>query len=201
MLTENVVIDRSFLAQVPLTAIGALNVLIFYPPPPPLHKTSLKAKLRHIDVTGALLIIAAVGTLLIAFDLGSNSSSNGWSSPYTLTTLLLSTFLFASFVYVEARVAKEPFCPKEVLTDRSLAGCIWCGFASYGAWFGVLYYLPLFWQAVEGVSPKVSSVRLLPGVATGVVGSLFAGWVCLFLSLFLRFLDFVGKKARGDVLI
>ena len=84
-------------------------------------------------------------------------------------------------------MAKEPFCPKEVLTDRSLAGCIWCGFASYGAWFGVLYYLPLFWQAVEGVSPKSSSVRLLPGVATGVVGSLFAGWVCPFPSLFLSF--------------
>ena len=198
--------NRSFLIQVPLTLIGALNVLLFYPPGPPIHKTSLRTKLRNIDILGALLIIAAVGTLLVAFDLGSNTS---WSSPLTFLTLFLSGGLFAGFVYVEAKVAKEPFCPKEVLRERGLAGCVWCGFASYGAWFGVLYYLPLYWQAVEGVGPKEGSVRLLPGVATGVVGSLFAGWVCYFpfAMLFVIFLlllerrSWEGRGERGSWLI
>lgn len=40
-----------------------------------------------------------------------------------------------------------------------------------------IYYLPLFWQAVDGFTATQAGIRLLPGIAAGVSGSLFGGIV------------------------
>lgn len=40
---------------------------------------------------------------------------------------------------------------------------------------GALFYLPLYFQAVDGFSASQAGVRLLPGIAAAVSGSLFAG--------------------------
>ena len=167
---------RSFLVQVPIVLIGLLNVCFVYPFSVDHRKESLSRKLKRVDFVGAVLIIAAVTCLLIGFDNGSNES---WSSSTARGCILASVAFFAAFFYVEINVAVEPFAPASVLLDRTLAACLASGFFIYGAWFSILYYLPLFWQAVEGLSATQASVRLLPGVGTGVFGSLLAGVVRL----------------------
>ena len=127
-----------------------------------------------MDFAGAALIVCAVAALLVGFDQGSNVS---WDSLTTITCLAASLILFILFFHVEINVALEPFAPKSVLFDRTLAACLASNFCAYGSWFGILYYVPLFWQAVEGLDASQASVRLLPGVATGVLGSLLAGMV------------------------
>ena len=169
-----VFVNRSFLLQVPLVVLGLLNVCFVYSFSHDLGKESLARKLKRVDLMGAVLIIAAVATLLIGFDFGSNIS---WADPSAQGCLITSIALFAAFFYVEINVAVEPFAPANVLFDRTLAACLASNFFTYGCWFGVLYYLPLFWQAVDGLDASQASARLLPGVATGVFGSLLAGMV------------------------
>lgn len=47
----------------------------------------------------------------------------------------------------------------------------------FGSWISVLYYTPLFYQAVDGDSATQSAVKLLPAVISSVSGSLFGGFV------------------------
>ena len=73
------------------------------------------------------------------------------------------------------KFAAEPFAPAEIIFEKSLFACYLCNFFSFGAWLATLFYVPLYFQAVDGHSATQAGVRLLPGIVAGVCGSLFAG--------------------------
>jgi predicted MFS family arabinose efflux permease len=100
-----------------------------------------------------------------------------WSVPIAYVPLALSIPLFAAFIYVEMRIASEPFAPGHIIFERSLFACYLCNFFSFGGWLAAIFYLPLFFQAVDGFSSTQAGVRLLPGIVAGVSGSLFGGYV------------------------
>ncbi|KAK4690379.1 hypothetical protein P7C71_g6395, partial [Lecanoromycetidae sp. Uapishka_2] len=121
---------------------------------------------------GAAVLVAAVFTMLLGLDWGSN---NAWSDDVTIVCLCLTFPLFALFLFVEFKVAAEPFAPRRIIFERSLVACYFCNFFSFAGWLAVLFYLPLFFQAVDGLSASQAGVRLLPGIVAGVSGSLFGG--------------------------
>ena len=131
-------------------------------------------KLKRIDFSGALLIILAVSTLLVGIEVVSRKS---WNSPLSIGCLASSLILFVAFFYVEMNIAVEPFAPKRVLLASTVGPSILSGFLFYGCWMSILYQLPLYWQAVEGRTPSIASLRLLPGFFPAVLGSLLAGHV------------------------
>ncbi|KAI9837878.1 MAG: hypothetical protein M1837_002698 [Sclerophora amabilis] len=161
----------SFLGQAPLSLIAIVCVVSMLQLPKD-EDVHWKAKLKRVDFLGALVLISAVFTLILGLDHGSNVS---WSAPLTLSTLCVSPFLFAIFVFVEMRVAAEPFAPAHVVFERSLLSCYLCNFFSFGGWLSAIYYIPLFYQAVDGLTATQAGVRLLPGIVAGVSGSLASG--------------------------
>lgn len=164
---------RCFLLQVPLTLVAIIN--IYYALEMPAEDLSnLKRKIQRIDFLGALTLIAAVFTLLLGLDQGSNIS---WQLPLSYGSLGASFVFLASFALVEMRFASEPFAPGHVIFERSLLACLICNFFSFGGWLAITYYLPLYWQAVEDISATQAGLRLLPGIVASVSGSLFAGLV------------------------
>jgi hypothetical protein len=52
-----------------------------------------------------------------------------------------------------------------------------CNFFSFGGWLAILFYIPLFFQAVDGLGATGAAVRLMPAILAGVSGSLFGGVV------------------------
>ncbi|KAL8742123.1 MAG: hypothetical protein Q9190_005351 [Brigantiaea leucoxantha] len=161
----------SFLAQGPLCAIAFISVAIALKLPKQ-ESSGWRNKLKRIDFLGALTLITAVFTLLLGLDRGSNVS---WKTPITIASLCVSFPLFILFGVVEQRFAAEPFAPGRIIWDRSLVACYLCNFFSFGGWLSVIFYLPLFFQAVDGFNATQAGVRLLPGISSGVCGSLFAG--------------------------
>ncbi|BDD64118.1 hypothetical protein MPDQ_000539 [Monascus purpureus] len=163
----------AFLAQVPLCilAFAAVAIVLQLPTQEDSH---WKDKLRRIDFLGAIVLIGAVFGLLLGLDRGSNVS---WTMPLTIVSLSVSAILFVSFVFVEIYLASEPFAPGHLIFDRTLFACYSCNFFSFGGWLACLFYIPLYFQAVDGVSATVSGLRLLPSILAGVSGSLFSGLV------------------------
>ena len=133
-----------------------------------------RTKLRRIDFLGAFALVASVFSLLLGLDCGSSIS---WASTLTIVLLCASAVLFLGFGFVEAKVATEPFAPGRIIFERSLLACYLCNFFSFGGWFAVIFYLPLYYQAVDGLSAAESGTRLIPAIIAGVAGSLFAGFV------------------------
>lgn len=118
----------SFLLQVPLclaafTAVGTALKL----PPSGEHQTAWRAKIKRVDFLGAVTLVAAVFCLLFALDHGSNVA---WDEKLTLIPLGVSFVLGAAFLYVEMKVAAEPFAPGRIIFARSLLCAHLCNFFS-----------------------------------------------------------------------
>jgi predicted MFS family arabinose efflux permease len=111
---------------------------------------------------------------MLGLDYGT---SHTWDSPLTIALLTAAPVFLGGFLVVETMYAKEPVAPPSVLFERTSFACLVCNFCSYGAWLALIYYLPLYWQAVEGLSATQAGLRLLPGIGAVVCGSLFAGFV------------------------
>jgi MFS family permease len=186
----------AFLGQFPL-CVAAFIIVALVLNLPKQEVSDWKTKFGRVDFLGAFVLIGAVFTMLLGLDTGSNVS---WSATITIVSLCLSAPLFALFVLVEFKIAAEPFAPKRIIFERSLVACYLCNFFSFGGWLAAIFYLPLYFQAVDDCSASQAGVRLLPGIVAGVSGSLFGGllmqrtgkyyWltVCAYINLTLGFI-------------
>ncbi|KAJ6079316.1 hypothetical protein N7467_009069 [Penicillium canescens] len=161
----------AFLAQFPICIVAFIAVS-FMLKLPARESTHWKTKLRRIDFLGAIVLVGAVLGFLIGLDRGSNVS---WKLPLTIASLSVSAVLFVIFILVEVYLAAEPFAPGHIIFNRTFFACYACNFFSFGGWLAALFYIPLYFQAVDGVSATVAGLRLLPSILCGVSGSLFAG--------------------------
>ncbi|KAJ5570101.1 uncharacterized protein N7459_009531 [Penicillium hispanicum] len=165
----------AFIVQVPLSIIASIAVSLMLNIPSPADSGSCwKAKLRRIDLLGAATLIGAVLSLLLGLDRGSNVS---WKLPITIASLGVSGFLSALFVLVEIYVAAEPVMPGYILFDRNFLALYSSNFFGWAGWLSVLFYLPLYFQTVDGVSATVAGLRLLPSILASVSGSLLSGFI------------------------
>lgn len=171
LLADRVSWRWAFLAQAPMCAAAFLSVALVLKLPKQEY-SDWKTKLRRIDFLGAFVLVAAIFLLLLGLDRGSNYS---WSAPITITSLCISFPLSFLFIFVELNLAAEPFAPGRIVFQKSLVACYLCNFFGFGGWMTALFYIPLFYQAVDGFSATQAGVRLLPNVIAAVSGSLFGG--------------------------
>ena len=173
LLADSIGWRWAFMGQAPLCLLAFVSVS-FVLKLPQKEEKNLKTNLGRVDFLGAIVLVLAVFGMLLGFDRGSNVS---WTIPLSYAPLIASAILFGAFVVVEMRYATEPFAPGHIIFDRSLFAGYLCNFFSFGGWIAGLYYVPLFFQAVDGHGAAASGVRLLPAIASGVSGSLFGGYV------------------------
>ena len=126
---------------------------------------------RTIDYLGAALIVAAVSALLLYLDWAGKVF--GWTGPAALALVATAVILGVLFVGVEMR-AKEPIIPLRLFRNRVFAVGNAFGFLAGVAMFGALIFMPLYLQAVKGLSPTQSGLAMLPavvGIFTTSIGS------------------------------
>jgi hypothetical protein len=176
---------RAFFAQVPfaLFAILAVSIALKLPTTP---FSDIRSKLRRVDFIGAVLLVLAVFTLLLALDRGGNIA---WIDRLTASCIVGSTVLFVAFAYVElkpepkiqleevgtAKPTREPFAPRRILLSPSLFAAYMCNFFVIASVMCMLFYTPLYLQAVAHQSASRAGLGLLPAVGGGVIGSLAGG--------------------------
>ncbi|PGH13873.1 hypothetical protein AJ80_06142 [Polytolypa hystricis UAMH7299] len=171
ILADHVGWRWAFLAQGPI-CLAAFITVAFSLKLPSADKSNWRSKLRRIDFLGAITLVCAVFGLLLGSDRGSNVS---WTMPITIISLALSVVFFIVFIAVEVWVASEPFAPGHIIFDRGLFACYACNFFSFSGWLAGLFYIPLYFQATDGVSATGAGLRLLPCIVASVTGSLASG--------------------------
>ncbi|TLD14131.1 uncharacterized protein PgNI_04637 [Pyricularia grisea] len=173
LLADSVGWRWSFIGQFPI-CLAAFAAVYFILKSPDAGHSHWKEKLAKIDFLGAACLIAAVFSLLLALDNGSN---NGWSELFTVVSLALAPFLFIVFVLIEMKVASHPFAPGHIIFDRSLFACYAANFFGVGGQMPVWFYLPLLYQAYYGMTVVEASLLFIPGSIAGVVASLGGGYI------------------------
>lgn len=125
-----------------------------------------------MDFLGAAVLVCAVFSLLVGLDRGGNVS---FHDPIVLGSLCFSLIAFSLFVYVERYIAAEPFAPAHIVKESTIFSSCMANFFSFAGYMAVLFYIPLYYQAVASLSAGESGLRIVPAIVGGVSGSLFGG--------------------------
>ncbi|MFI7497495.1 MFS transporter [Streptomyces sp. NPDC049687] len=130
---------------------------------------------RHvIDYLGTLLIASVATCLVLVASLGGTTWD--WGSPQIVGLAVLGVVLAVAFVAVE-RKAAEPVLPLKLFRVRTFTLSAVISFIVGFAMFGAMTYLPTFLQVVQGVSPTLSGVHMLPMVAGMLLASTASGQI------------------------
>lgn len=165
-----------FFVNLPLGAL-AIGVL-WQTLPAQLSPRTAQAHHTRIDWAGALTVTLGVSALLLAIEW--SGSGMGWLSPVMLGLLGFSMLQLAAFVWVEQR-APDPLLPFNLFTIRPIAISSLLSLSAGFALFGLVFYTPLFFQGVMGLSASQAGLYQTPLVVSMAIGSLLSG------QLFARF--------------
>ncbi|MYV76364.1 MFS transporter [Streptomyces virginiae] len=137
-----------------------------------LHIPARSSK-HTIDYLGTFLIACVATCLVLIASLGGTW---GWGSARVIGVAVLGAFLLACFLVVERRAA-EPVLPLGLFRIRTFTLCSAISFVVGFAMFGAMVYLPTFLQVVQGVSPTMSGVHMLPMVIGMLLTSTVSGQI------------------------
>ena len=128
---------------------------------------------HKIDVLGATLLVAAVVSFILMISWGGEGTY-AWGSAPVVGMGAASVLLTVGFVLWEARAA-EPILPLRLFDNgifRVIAGLM---LLMGGIMFGATQFLPLFLQAVDGVTATQSGLLMVPLMAGVTVSSIGSG--------------------------
>ena len=132
-----------------------------------------KVKRDHkIDYFGALILVSAVTTVLLATSV--YGPEDGWTDSRTLTVFGLGLFLTLAFLWQETR-AKEPILPLRLFKNHTFSLTSVLGFIIGAGMFGAIVMLPLYLQVVKGNSATEAGLKLIPLMLGIVSMSIFSG--------------------------
>ncbi|TCD64696.1 hypothetical protein EIP91_003770 [Steccherinum ochraceum] len=147
-----------FYLNLPLSGIAFALVLIFLNVRAP--EGSISVKLRRVDWFGNFIVIA--GATLSMTGLTFAGVRFPWDSAQVLAPLVIGLALIVAFILYEARIPLEPTIPWGVLSNwTAISGYI--GTFTHGLTsISVIYYLPIYFQAVRGDSPIIAGINMFP---------------------------------------
>ncbi|KAL8938260.1 MAG: hypothetical protein Q9211_003289 [Gyalolechia sp. 1 TL-2023] len=160
-----------FWINLPFTAIALVCVPLFLTLAfKPSHFT---AQLARVDWVGSFLFIASTTSILIPVTWGGVSYP--WTSWRTLVPLCLGIAGLITFAAYEEVVAAEPLIPLVIFKNRTSAVSFISTVLHGMILWSLLYYLPLYYEAVKGFSPVLSGVALFPQTFTVAPSTVVVG--------------------------
>ncbi|KAA8911480.1 major facilitator superfamily domain-containing protein [Sphaerosporella brunnea] len=136
---------------------------------------SVWVKLGRVDWLGAVLFVASTTAILIPISWGGVMYP--WDHWRTLVPLILGFFGMGTFVAWEVYGAREPLITLRVFMNRT-AAVSYFGTVMHGIiLWSVLYYLPLYFEAVKNMSPIMAGVSVFPETFTVAPASIVVGIV------------------------
>lgn len=133
----------------------------------PLLPNSRDRGARSLDPTGTALGILALTTLVYGI---ISAPHHGWSSPATVSVLLLGMALFVLYARRE-RQLPVPSLPLDLLRTPRYAGAVAVIVLFFFTVAGMSFVIALYLQAVLGCTPLQAGLRILPFAGAAAAGS------------------------------
>ncbi|RWA05749.1 hypothetical protein EKO27_g9359 [Xylaria grammica] len=178
-LTEYATWRWCFWINVPAGAVTILIIFFFVPFAKNFNKATrelpLREKLRRIDAVGTVLFLGLVTSLLLALTWGGQQYA--WRDSKIIGLFIGFGLILIVFCFWDWKRGELALIPLRVLRKRSICMGATVLFA-YGIVLYVYgYYLPIFFQSVQGVTTTQSGVRYIAMVVPQIVSLVIAGAV------------------------
>ncbi|KAI1347165.1 putative gliotoxin efflux pump [Xylaria sp. FL0043] len=160
--TQNVTWRWCFYINLPFGGVAALAIIFGFRAPKAASPTpaTLKEKVLQMDIPGAILISAAIVSFTLALRWAGGEKA--WADSDVVGTLVATPVFLILFGIDQWYQKERALIMRSFLSNRVLfVGAV---FDIAGCFNLALFWLPIYFQAVRGVSAISSGVRLLPAI-------------------------------------
>ncbi|KAI1394327.1 MFS general substrate transporter [Hypoxylon trugodes] len=163
-----------FYINLPIGAFSMVFIfLLLHIPDRDTTRLPVKEKLAKLDGPGLVTLLGGIICLLLALEWGGTTYS--WDNGRIIAPLVIVIVLLISFVIIQIIWPKTATVPPRIFIQRSIMASFFAMFTAGATMMTTFYYLPIWFQGVQGVSAVESGIRLLPTVIGQAVGSLAGG--------------------------
>lgn len=128
----------------------------------------------NLDPIGTAFFLPSMISLLLALQWGGSTYS--WSSWRIILLLVIFAVMMVGFIAVQVWLKDTTATlPARIITQRTVAFGALFQLCIGSAMMVVVYYMPLWFQAIKGASAVKSGIMVLPIILSLVVGSILCG--------------------------
>ena len=158
----------------PSIPLGILTLcIILFGLKMPMFQGNAWHKLKRLDYPGALTLVFALTTLLLAINWGGQTFP--WSSPVIISLFTSFAVFLVAFVLIECYLSVEPIVPMHLLKIRNVSLIFSINFLAGIVFLGIMFYGPMYFQIVRGMNATDSGIHMLPFILALVLCSLGSG--------------------------
>ncbi|TLD08015.1 hypothetical protein PspLS_12075 [Pyricularia sp. CBS 133598] len=177
LFTDKLTWRWCFWINLPIGGLAIVVILLFLHAPPgagfgPDAKTWFH-RLHTLDPIGVILLLTSLALLLVALQWGGTVYS--WTDPKVYMLLVTSVILAAAFVAAEIREGSNAVMPISIVTKRTVAAGAWLALCSGASDLVFRQYVPIWFQAIQGVSAVDAGVRSMAMILSTGLSSIAAG--------------------------
>lgn len=161
--------------NLPIGGASAVVIFLFFHAPANAvpAKAALAEKVLQMDIPGTALVMGAVISFILAFQYGGQEKP--WSSFEVIGLLVGFGLITAAFVVLEWYQSERAMINGRILGQRTVWVSGLYAFFYAGAYFTLVYYLPIYFQSIGGTSPTTSGVRNLPLIIAVTIATIVSG--------------------------
>ncbi|KAL2061144.1 hypothetical protein VTL71DRAFT_7417 [Oculimacula yallundae] len=179
-----------FYINLPIGALAVIFIFFLFDSPPVSDNVRSSRTwfglAKQLDLFGTLFFIPSIICLLLALQFGG--STYAWSDGRIIAYFVVfgvCLFIFIGFqIYFPDTASISP----KIVRNRSILAGAWFAFCMGGAFFAILYYLPIWFQAVKGASAFRSGIMNIPLVLAVVVGAILSGGLVTVIGYYVPFM-------------
>lgn len=162
-----------FYLNLPIGGVTLPLIALFLNQQQPPQSKTVTERLKSLDWTGTVVLLGSFVCILLALQDGGIASA--WKSGRSIGLVVGFIVLLALYFVIQYYEGENASINLRLLRKRSIAMAGLANFTTGASYFGMLYYLPIYFQAVRGSSPIRSGVEVLPFICVGIFTVIVAG--------------------------
>jgi MFS transporter, DHA2 family, glioxin efflux transporter len=175
VFTDNLSWRWCFYINLPIGGAAAILIFFFFQTPKaakPQVATPLE-KFLQMDLLGTFFLMAAMICLILALQWGGTTKS--WGSADVIGVLIGFGLISILFIGIEIWLDDRALIVPRLMKQRTFALLALFQSFNSGVFFMFLYYLPIYFQVVSGVTAAESGVRNLPFILAIALMTIVSG--------------------------
>ena len=164
-----------FWINLPLGAITVLVIFFFFKSPARKaeKKVSFGTQVKQLDLAGTGLFIVDVVVVLLALQWGG--STYAWSNWRIILLFVMFGVITIAFLGLQWYMGDNATVPFRIISQRSVASACAFAFCLGSAFFIMIYWVPIWFQAIKGATALKSGIYCLPMILALVIANAITG--------------------------
>jgi hypothetical protein len=160
--------NLGFYINLPIGAVTSVIIaFILKVSPPKKSVETIREKINQLDPIGTLFFMPGVICLLLALQWGG--STYAWHSTRIVALFVLAGILLLSFIAIQIYKQENATVSPRIIMQRSIASGFYYAFCIGSAMMILVYFIAIWFQAIEDISAYKSGIRMIPLVLALVI--------------------------------